>query len=104
MIHKTLRGDLVRSKSEVIIANMLSNKSFSLRGSKMAIIYNAIVVLLLFVIFRFDITGFETRVPDVDDVKSVTNLNMQYDGHIYGRIDGTDGNERATRTEYFNMS
>lgn len=88
----------------VIIANMLSNKSFSLRGSKMAIIYNAIVVLLLFVIFRFDITGFETRVPDVDDVKSVTNLNMQYDGYVYGRIDETDGNERATRTEYFNMS
>ena len=88
----------------VIIANMLSNKSFSLKGSKLPILYNAIVVLLLFVIFNFDITGFESRVPDIDDVVKVTNASMQSNGHIYGYIDDEHGYDSAYRTEVYNMS
>ena len=87
----------------VIIANMLSNKSFSLKGSKMPIIYNAIFVLVLFVIFKFDITGFENRIPDVEDIVSVTNAKMKYDGYVYGYIDDEYGYDRGYREQAYNM-
>ena len=88
----------------VIVANMLSNKSFSLKGSKLPIIYNAAVVLLLFLIFNFDITGFESRIPDIEKIASVTNASMKYNGYVYGYIDDEYGHDGAYRTEYFNMS
>ncbi len=85
----------------VIIANMLSNKSFSLRGCKNPIIHNAIFVLAVFVIFNFDITGFESRVPQVNSIVSVTNLNYNYDGVEYAYIDDYNGHQRITRTDFY---
>ncbi len=92
---------LVFGSIGVIIANMLSNKSFSLRGSKYPLIYNAVFVALLFAIFKLDITGFENRVPDVNSVKSVVIVNNQYDGREYTFIDNRVGYDHVQRTDYF---
>jgi len=71
----------------LIIAIMIVRKSFRKLGViKPIIIYSALVVCL-FGIFGFDLTGFEQRVPDVEDVEYVTfaisGVNPDRDGNYY---------------------
>lgn len=85
----------------VIIANMLANKSFSLRGTKAALICNVAFVAVMICVFRFDITGFEKRIPDVNDVEYVEILNYTDDGELWGGA--VDGDEHGPflRTDYY---
>lgn len=66
----------------VIIANMLSNKGFTFKKLSRPMIVSLIIVVLLLAIFGFDILGYETRVPDLEDVESITfvdgNDNYKY--------------------------
>lgn len=56
----------------VIIANMLSNKGFTFKKLSKPMVAALIIVVLLLAIFGFDILGYETRVPDLEDVESIT--------------------------------
>ena len=59
----------------IIASEMIVKKSFKVFAVyKKLLIYSA-VILLLFIGFKFDITGYERRVPKVEDVKSITFLS-----------------------------
>jgi len=92
---------LVFGSIGVIIANMLSNKSFSLRGCRNALIGNAIVVLVLFAFFALDITGFENRVPDADDVECVTIEHWNNNGRIHAKISDEYGYDNVQLLDYY---
>ena len=56
----------------LIIATMLVKKSFrNLKLLKPVLVYS-LVVVCIFCIFNYDLTGFESRVPDSEDVEYVT--------------------------------
>ncbi len=84
----------------VIIAHMISNKTFSLKGSLKSFVVTMVCVLLLFVSFKFDLFGYETRVPKLDDVEYVKleTMHTNIDEFIY-RDD--IGGKNVTRIEYF---
>ena len=55
----------------IIAANMINKKQVTLKGFvKPALIYT-VAVVIIFLGFKFDITGFEKRLPEADDVKEV---------------------------------
>lgn len=62
-----------------VIAMMISRKSLSLRGSLKPILIYLGVTLAFCGAMRTDITGYERRVPDFEDIESVTVS----DGHRY---------------------
>ncbi len=67
----------------IIIAYMLSKKAFTLKGVwKPALIYIA-AVFVLFAVVEYDITGFERRIPDIDDVASVNVAYEQFNEDDY---------------------
>lgn len=67
-----------------IIAWMVSRKSLSLRGVHKPVLIFVAVALVLGMSVHFDITGFETRVPDAEDVASVQfGHGDDYEGVIY---------------------
>ncbi len=73
----------------LIIATMLVKKSF--RGLKLLkpIIAYCLIIVCVYTIYNYDLTGFETRVPDSDDVEYVTfqsGIN-EYSGTYYS-MDG----------------
>ena len=66
-----------------IIAWMVSRKSLRINGIyKPVLIYSA-ATLVFCAVIHFDLTGYERRVPDIDDIKSVTILNSNNVGKIY---------------------
>lgn len=74
----------------LIIATMLVKKSF--RGLKLLkpIIVYCLIIVCVYAVYHYDLTGFETRVPDSDDVEYVTfdqNGINDYSG-IYYSLDG----------------
>ncbi len=81
----------------VIVAHMLSNKSFSLKGVLKPIGATLVCVLVTFSVFKFDLTGFESRIPDLDEVVSVSDSRMD----VYNTdIVYYEGNSiKATRKE-----
>lgn len=76
----------------IIIAHMLMKRQFTLRGAHRPMIVYCIFVLIIFGCFKLDITGYERRVPELDEVKSVrvypnnypynNERSMHYDGEI----------------------
>ena len=67
----------------IIIAYMLSKKAFTFKGVwKPALIYIA-AVFVLFAVVEYDITGFERRIPDIDDVASVNVAYEQFNEDDY---------------------
>ncbi len=69
----------------IIIATMIVNKSFRIlrRVYKSVIIYT-LAVLALFCTLEFDLTGYETRVPNPDKVEGVNlDLNINMNTHQY---------------------
>lgn len=59
-------------------AFMLNRKSFSPKGLAKPLAVFALGVIALLVCFKFDITGFESRIPAVDTVESVEFDNGAY--------------------------
>lgn len=56
----------------LIIANMLTKKAFTLKGTVKPAAAFILSITALFLVFHFDITGFEKRVPDASTVESVS--------------------------------
>lgn len=67
----------------VIIAHMLANKSVSLKGVLKPLAITAAFVLALFVVFFFDVFGYEKRMPDIDDIKYVDIGDLYYEDYTY---------------------
>lgn len=59
----------------IIASEMIVKKSFKVFGVYKKLIGYTAIILLLFVGFRFDITGYVRRVPEINDVKSVTFIS-----------------------------
>ncbi len=67
-----------------VIAWMVSRKSLSLKGVHKPVLIYMAVALVAGMAVHFDITGFETRVPDVDDILSVQfGYHDDYEGVTY---------------------
>ncbi len=62
----------------VIIANMINKRSITLKGAFLHTIIFTVFVLFLLGSFRSDIIGFEKRVPDLDNIESVTVVPDRY--------------------------
>jgi len=72
----------------IIIAFMLSKKAFTLKGSLKPILIYTACFLVLFVVIKFDLTGFERRVPDISDIDGVTIVHRdRYENGEYTYID-----------------
>lgn len=74
----------------LVIATMLVKKSF--RGLKLLkpVIVYCLIIVSVYAVYHYDLTGFETRVPDSDDIEYVTfdqNGINDYSG-IYYSLDG----------------
>jgi len=86
----------------VVIAHMISNRSFSLKGVLKPILVTAALVLLLFVTFFFDLFGFEKRIPDADDIEYATISGLYYDDYTYVETDVYGSNRvRAYKKDPF---
>ena len=66
-----------------IIAHMLANKSFSLRGVVKPLVVTASLILVLFVSFFFDLFGYEKRMPDIDDIEYADIGGLYYNDYSY---------------------
>ncbi len=75
----------------LIIAHMLAQKSFSLKGIVPSLAVTVAVILAFTGIIEFDLIGFESRVPDVKDVKSVRFIGdyVEDSFYIHDDINGT---------------
>ncbi len=69
----------------IIIANMFARKTLGLKGSLMYAVIFVIAVLLGVAFFQGDITGFETRVPDPEDVEYVDITTSGRGSYYYTR-------------------
>lgn len=58
-----------------VIAWMISRKSISLRGVLKPVIWYVVCALAFCAVIHFDLTGFEKRIPDAEDVAEVDILN-----------------------------
>ena len=75
----------------IIIATMIVKKSFRvLRAVIKPLIAYVLVTLAIFVVTEFDLTGFESRIPDTGNIESV--VFDLYSNRHYGRYYDTDGN------------
>ena len=75
------------------VANMLLEKSFRVLSRWKGAVAVSVAFLLLFAVIAFDLTGFETRIPDADDVASVDIHGLSstvYDDGNYLNLTLTD--------------
>ncbi len=76
----------------LVIANMLTKKAFTIKGVLKPAVALFITVCAFFLVFRFDLTGFERRVPEMAKIESVSvtttspNWKMYYGTHSGIRI------------------
>lgn len=66
-----------------VIAHMLSNKSFSLRGVWKSLSVTCGIIIVLFVSFFFDLFGYENRMPDIDDVEHAEITDLYYEEYYW---------------------
>lgn len=55
----------------IIGANMLNNKSFTIKGILKPVIIFGVCTAIVYGCFAFDITGFENRIPALEDIESI---------------------------------
>ena len=60
----------------VVVTHMLNNKSISIRGSLKPIAIYTVFVALIYAVFEFNLTGYETRFPNADDVESMSSYTI----------------------------
>ena len=58
----------------IVISYMLSKKAFTVKGIYKPLIVYGIAVFAVFAVIHFDLTGFERRIPDIDDIESIELL------------------------------
>ncbi len=67
-----------------VIAWMVSRKSLSMRGVHKPVLIYVVAALVIGMAVHFDITGFETRVPDIEEIASVQfGRGDDYEGTTY---------------------
>ena len=59
----------------IIASYMLSKKTLNIKGAWKGIIVYVLSVLVIYFVITFDMTGFERRIPDIDDIESVDMLS-----------------------------
>ncbi len=76
----------------VIIAHMISNKSLSPKGTLKSVSVTMICIAILFAVFKFDLLGYESRIPDVDEIAYVklSNMHIQKTEYIYNDNDSKE--------------
>ncbi len=67
----------------LIIAHMLAHKSFSLKGILKPLIAAILIDIAIFSLVEFDLTGFEKRVPELDNVVNVEFTDSYYRTDFY---------------------
>lgn len=83
----------------LVIANMLTKKAFTLKGVVKPTIALFVTFSAFFCLFNFDLTGFERRVPNADEIESVSVTNRSPNWKSYY---GTqDGRRIVVKDEYF---
>lgn len=93
----------------LIIANMINKRSITLKGAfTHTIIFTAFVFIMLGA-FRFDVVGFEKRMPNIDNIKSVTVVPDRYYGFRSDDIEkyaitDKDGIEKVSAYHEYNIS
>ena len=55
----------------IIGANMLNNKSFTLKGILKPVVVLGVCAAIVHGCFAFDLTGFENRIPALEDIESI---------------------------------
>lgn len=86
-IYWTLFGYIIGSLIGYIIAEIILKKSFkAFKNLKGYLIYLIVIVLVL-VGMKFDITGYESYVPDIDNISSMYFGNNYYQYNEMGYID-----------------
>lgn len=94
----------------VIIANMINRRGITLKGALKHTLIFTVSVLCLLCAFRYDITGFEKRIPALDNIESVTVFADRYSIYFLnngsdssaatGKYDITDKDDIKMITEY----
>lgn len=87
----------------IVIAFMVSRKSFRIKGVQYPLLAFTAMVLLIYAGVRFDITGFEGRVPDADDVEYIrigADDRVQADRYME-TVMTAQGEERIIYPVYF---
>ncbi len=67
---------------------------------KLHIAISFVIAMCIALIFRFDLTGFDTRVPDAEDIEYATLITDT--GSRYGKAYLDDGLKWVTKEEYVN--
>ncbi len=70
----------------LVIANMLTKKAFTIRGIFAPSLAFILSLVVLFAFLHFDITGFETKVPDSKKIKSASVTTCPLDQFGQGRM------------------
>lgn len=63
----------------VLIAFMLTKRSFSLKGVQKPLAVFACLFVCFFLVLEFDLTGYEKRIPDIEDVEGISLLDAGFD-------------------------
>lgn len=76
----------------IVVSYMLAKKAFTVKGMWKPIVIYCVFVTMVYFTVTYDLTGYERRVPDVADIKSIDlvieeNINHKYyvDGKYYTR-------------------
>lgn len=73
-----------------VISYMLAKRAFTLKGIWKPVLIYVLFVGLVWSTITFDLTGFERRIPDIDDIESIDMVDVDnFSGnHNYYIIDG----------------
>ena len=73
-----------------VISYMLSKKAFTVKGIWKPVLIYVVFVGLVWSTITFDLTGFERRIPDIDDIESIDLVDVDNfsGGHNYYIIEG----------------
>lgn len=73
----------------VIVAKMIIQKTFKPKGFIKPIAIYTVFICIIYALSALDITGYENRIPDIDDIESVNVVNGNL--HLGGQyIEGTE--------------
>ena len=76
----------------VIIAFMLSKKAFTLKGSLRPIVIYTCCFAILFCVMKFDLTGYEKRIPNISKIDGITLQSEGFEGRSGSAYHPTAGN------------
>ena len=69
----------------IIVAQMVSQKNFRVKGVLKSLVAYSVCAVILYVIFNFDVLGYERRIPTADNIESIVyDLDINTDrGYMY---------------------